>query len=651
MGNNKYNRRNFFRSLTSTSNTAADIPNGENDDPLFQKYSRKKLTPRRYSTDMAQLKVGTDEAEAQRVGNPVTSGLQPYTGVWTEWEVLHLLRRTNFGWKKTWVDSLLAMSPTAAVDAVLNVSAAPPAPPANWYENISGYADESNTTNNNNATDNPVIPYGADWTSHYFPTYIPNYTPTTAINPSGQNTNVRRMESMRRWLFGLTLNGDQTIREKMVWFWYHFIPIDFEAIYQSSNSYVFNNCARIFYRYMKLFRDNAVGNYRNLIRSVAVEPAMMFYLNNNANTKTAPDENFARELMELFTLGKDDPNNSYSQADVVAAAKVLTGWRVEGLNTVNVATNFKTSNHDYTTKSFSSFFGTNVTISSTSPNGNTELDALLNMIFNKSTVVSQYICRRLYRYFVYYDIDANTEANIIVPLAQTFVANNWNIKPVLDQLFKSQHFFDMANRGCYIKSPFDLVAGTLNNFGVNTTDANTEYQYRIWSKYNDGYSLSMDQQMGTIPNVSGWNAFYQTPAYHEYWINSNSVQKRFIFLRDIISNYHTVSGVYSIGTTLRRFAVDTVAFAQQFGNVVAADPNALIAISIKYLLPIDISQPQKDALKGRTLLYQQTTDGYWTTAWNAYIAAPADTTKRKIVEDRLKSLYTEICQFAEYQLM
>ena len=68
----------------------------------------------------------------------------------------------------------------------------------------------------------------------------------------------------------------------------------------------------------------------------------------------------------------------------------------------------------------------------------------MNMIFSKSLVVSQYICRRIYRYFVYYDIDANIEANVIVPLAQTFVASNWDIMPVLSQLFKSQHFFDMA---------------------------------------------------------------------------------------------------------------------------------------------------------------------------------------------------------------
>jgi len=639
MGNKNFTRRHFFRSLSST-NASEIIDN--NDDPLFKKYSRKKGGSRRYSAELAEIKVGTEDTDAvQRVGNPVVSGLAPYTGAWTESEVLHLLRRTNFGWKKAWVDALLPLAPSAAVDVVLNINTTPPAPPVNWYQNIATEADESSLTGNNNTTDNPIIGYGADWTNHYFPT-----------SATGQNTNENRFEGLRRWLFGLTLNGDHTIREKMVWFWYHFIPIDFQSIYQSGNSYVHNNTARIFYRYFKMLRDSALGNYKTLIRQVVTDPCMTYYLNNQANSKTAPDENLARELMELFTIGKDNPNNSYSEADVIAAAKVLTGWRVEGMNTANPVTNFKTANHEYASKTFSAFYG-GQPISSVSPNGNTEMDALINMIFLKTTDVSQYICRRLYRYFVYYDIDANIEANVIVPLAQTFVANNWNIKPVLEQLFKSQHFFDMANKGCYIKTPFDLVAGTLNSLGVNTTDANIEWQYRIWSRYNDSYCLSMEQRMGTIPNVSGWNAFYQTPAYHQYWINSNAVQKRFIFIRDIF-NGHTIGSV-----TGRTFKVDVIAFAQLFGNSITAqpgnptdpsDPNKLTAVCIKWLLPLDLSQAQKDSLKGSTLLSGQTTDSYWTTAWLTYQGNPS-TANRNVVEPRLRNLLSGICQLAEYQLM
>ena len=655
MGNKNFTRRHFFRKLSAAPATDNNTT-GSGDDPLFQKYSRKKLTGRRYSTEEKQLKVGTeDDGATQRTGTPVTSGLAPYTGTWTEWEVLHLLRRTNFGWKKAWVDALLPMTPSAAVDAVLNVNSATSTMPVNWYQNFS--ADESAIAGNNNATDNPTIGYGADWTNHYFSSTTNAANTSTSAN--GQVTNSNRMDGLRRWLFGLALNGDYTIREKMVWFWYHFIPVDFKSIYESGFSYTSNNCARILYRYMKLFRNNATGNFKTLMKKVSTEPAMMFYLNTQASTAKAPDENYGRELMELFTLGKEPLR--YTEDDVKAAARVFTGWRVNGMNTANVTTDMTQLNtasnriHDPNAKLFSSFFG-NATIASSTTNTAVwaaESDQFLDLIFGstQAETVSRYICRRLYRYFVYYDIDANVENNIIIPLAQTFVSNNWDIKPVLSQLFKSQHFFDAANRGCYIKSPFDLVAGFANSFSaaINFTDANTEYQYRIWGKLGNDYCVTMEQEMGSIPNVSGWNAFYQTPAYHQYWINSNTVQKRFKFIADHFSlagTGYTITGVPS-----RRFLVDTVAFVQQFDSALVANPNTLVDTCIKYLLPVDLTTTVKADIKNRNLLNSLGNDSYWTnTLWGTYISNPT-AANRKLVEDKLKALLHEICQYADYQLM
>ncbi|MBL7742690.1 MAG: DUF1800 domain-containing protein [Chitinophagaceae bacterium] len=625
MGQDKVSRRKFFESLRQKEKAAAEegFFSGDyyNEDPLFEKYSRKKLGPREYKTEEISYEQARLSDDALRVGN-VTSGVAAYSGAWSEWEVLHLLRRTGYGFKKSYVDLLLGMTPSAAVDHIMNINTTPPAPPVNWYNIV--YADEN------------ALPYGADWTTNFFTT-----------GSVGQTSNSYRNQAMRRWLFGQMLNSDETIREKMTWFWYHFIPIDFDDVFQSSNTYVNTNSARIFYSYFKLMRDNALGNFKTLIRQISVEPAMMFYLNNQKNSATAPDENYARELMELFTLGKDQASQ-YTQSDVVEAAKVLTGWRVQGLNTANIATNFVTGSHSYATKQFSAFFN-NQTISSVSPNGAGELDALINMIFSKSDVVSKYICRRLYRYFVYYDIDANIEANVITPLAQTFVSNNWDILPVLKQLFKSQHFFDVANRGVYIKTPFDLVAGSLRAFNVNTTvsdPANYQAQYQVWNYYNDSICMAMEQRTGSIPNVSGWNPFYQTPAFHQYWINTNTIQKRFKFLQDIFNGYNLT---YNTLTT--NIKVNVIAFAQQFDNATCADPNLLVAAFIKYLIPIDLSAAQQTTIKLQTLLSGQTTDSYWTTAWNNYIGAPTNTTYTNTVTTRLKSLLTAIVQLAEYQLM
>jgi hypothetical protein len=271
------------------------------------------------------------------------------------------------------------------------------------------------------------------------------------------------------------------------------------------------------------------------------------------------------------------------------------------------------------------------------------------MIFNKSAVVSQYVCRRLYRYFVYYDIDANIEANVIAPLAQTFVASNWEIGPVLNQLFKSQHFYDVANRGAYIKSPFDLVAGAARifNLNYNVSDAtNHQAQSQLFGDFNTGICDPMEQRAGEIPSVSGWTAFYQVPAYHQYWINTNTMQKRFAFLNTIFNGYNR-----TYNTLLTRIEVDVIAFARQFSNTIVQDPNLLISECIKYLLPVDLSQTDRDTIKLQTLLYQQTSDYYWTNAWNTYLAAPTNATNLSIVKSRLKNLLFTISQLSEFQLM
>ena len=596
----QYTRRSLFKILIARKLNS--------EDPLFEKYRRKNYSIRRYAESTTTARVG-----------PVTSGLALYTGAWTINEASFLLRRTQFGCKKGDVDAIVNLGMGAAVNALLNFTNTTPNPPVNNYQPT--FADENS------------LAYGSYWNQSFF-----------TGSSIGSTTNSHRTRSLASWNLALGMNQDLNIREKMAMFWYHFIPIDFNVVRASQNSYCATNSARICYDYMKFFRENCLGNFKILIRNMATQPAMMYYLNNQVNSKNAPDENFAREVMELFTLGKD-PLSQYTQDDVVQAAKVLTGWRVKNLNTVAPTTTYDDTLHDKTTKTFSSFFN-NTIINGTGAN---ELDAFVDLIFSKSVVVSEYICRRLYRFFVYYDIDANIEANVITPLAQIFVANNWNILPVLDSLFKSQHFYDMANRGAYIKAPFDLVMGSLRTFNVNTnvSDAsNFNAQYSLWDNLNSGFLLPMEQSMGAIPNVSGWNAFYQQPSFHEYWINSTTTQKRFSFLTSIFNGY---SKTYN-GLTIR-VEVDVIAWVKQFPEATCADPDALVDQCVKYLLPIDLSMTVKNTLKSQNLLSNQTDNIYWTTAWNNYTSSPTNTTYINTVKTRLKSLLLTITQLAEYQLM
>ena len=612
MGNTTFTRRQLFQKLKlNFADKAATI------DPLFEKYSRKIFNGRRYSSaEKFYENKNTSSNLLERV-TPVLSGLNAYAGVWTEREALHLLKRTGFGFKKQDVDTLLGLSFSNAVDLVLNVSNVAPTPPINFYQNFK--PDENN------------LPYGADWTNNAF-----------IDSDIGNDTNFQRTVSLSAWQVGLALNQDITIREKMTLFWYHLMPIDFEQVSNSSNQYCNTNSARICYKYIKMCRDFSTGNFKSLLRNMATQPAMMFYLNNQSNQKDAPDENFAREIMELFTLGKDN-TNIYAQTDVVEAAKVLTGWRVQNLNTNTEATNFIPNRHETSTKQFSSFFNNTAIPNS----GINEIDLFIDMIFGKSENVSKYICRRIYRFFVYYDIDENIENNVITPLAQHFVASNWNIKPVLEKLFKSEHFYDMANRGVFIKSPFDVIIGSLRTFNVkhNVTDAtNFHAQYEIWNLFN--YAMyEMEQAMGKIPSVAGWQAFYQKPSFHEYWINSNSIQRRFGLMRGLFFGFDQ-----EINQLVTRLEVDKIGFVSQFGDTICADPNLLINECVKYLLPIDISQNIKDRIKSQSLLNGQVTDGYWTGAWYDYKQNPNDE-NTSIVKIRLYVMLLTIVEYAEYQLM
>jgi Protein of unknown function (DUF1800) len=603
MENSKTTRRQLFRKLIVRLTNEA-----QEKDPLFEKYSRKIYNGRRYAPNAYENKTDAQSMQKVRV-TPVTSGLATYNGQWTSSEWIHLLKRTGYGFKKADLDKISTLNLEQAVNLILTIDTTPPAPPVNFYE-----TDENN------------LPYGADWTNDAIPPHILGFT-----------TNLQRSWGLSLWTLGQALHQDITIREKMAMFWYHFIPIGFQNVLENPNCGT--NSARICYYYMKNFRDNATGNFKKLIRNIATQPAMMYQLNNNSNQKGSPDENFAREIMELFTIGKDVPN-VYTQSDVVEAAKVLTGWRVGSMDDVNIKTNFVPDLHDTSDKQFSAFFSNTVI----KDEGDKEIDTFIDMLFTKSEIISQYICRRLYRFFVYYDIDDNIEANVIKPLAKIFVDSNWEILPVLNSLFKSQHFYDIANRGVYIKSPFDLVVGFMRTFINYTTDDPTNYeiQYRIYTSVTFPLRDELQQTVGVIPNIAGWQAFYQKPSFYEFWINSNTVQIRSRIIRWMMTGYNVEA---------HRIQVDCIAFVRQFSATIAANPNLLVDECVRHLLSIDLSTAQKNSIKTKTLLSNLNQDYYWTDAWNDYLANPTDVVKDTEVRNRLYLMILTIVELAEYQLM
>jgi hypothetical protein len=268
-----------------------------------------------------------------------------------------------------------------------------------------------------------------------------------------------------------------------------------------------------------------------------------------------------------------------------------------------------------------------------------ELTDLINMIFSKSTEVSRFIVKKLYRYFVYYKIDAATEANVIIPLAQILVSNNWEIKPVLTALFKSEHFYDVLNQGCFIKTPVDLVVSSCREFAV-VFPASSDYvnAYNMWS-YLQSYAALLQQNIGDPPDVAGWKAYYQEPQFHEIWINTDTYPRRNLFTDTMITSGYTRSG--------KKIVIDPVAFVKRLNN--PADPNALINEALRIMYRLDLSASTKATLKKQILLSNQDQDFYWTNAWNAYISNPTNE-NYQMVFVRLRDLFKYFMNLAEYHL-
>jgi uncharacterized protein (DUF1800 family) len=551
-----------------------------NQDPIFKKYANKTLPTGLMKT---------------------TAGLNLYTGAWTETEVLHLLRRCTFSPNSTMVQTLLTLNPSQAVDLLFtNATNTITTPPINDY-NTATYTDPTG------------IALGAPWVNAAYGDSTVNY---------------KRGISMKAWWLKQMINNNNSILEKMVLFWHNHFSTELGTVPD----------ARVYYKHLELIRTYALGNFKTFTRQMTTDVCMLYYLNGYLNTNTSPDENYARELQELFTIGKENTPN-YIEDDVKAAAKVLTGWRINTTTTIPTAY-FDSTKHHTSNKQFSSFYGNAVIPYQSGANGALETDVLIDMLFSKQQEVAKFICRKLYRFFIYYTIDSTVETNVIAPLAQIFINNNWDIVPVLKTLFKSEHFFELNSKGCIIKSPIDFLVGIFNTFKVDVPATMTDYNKSLIYNYVRSYGSLIAQDIGDPPNVSGWPSYYQVPEFHELWINSNTLPKRMVF-SDMMLNSGFTAGS---GTTIK---IDYLNFVSQIPN--ADDPVLLVDYLCNLLLGISISQTKKDALRVNNLLSGQTSNYYWTNAWTAYVANP-NTANTNIVKPRLLGLLLELTRLPEFQL-
>jgi uncharacterized protein (DUF1800 family) len=367
----------------------------------------------------------------------------------SEQQARHLLGRTGFAPTQAEVDRLTGQSARVAVDAIIaNARAAKPlyAPP--------------------------------DFVSQ------PPPIPLAYLKSKEEQQAMRRQQlleglEMKTWWMREMIESPTPLAERMTLFWHNHFATSQQKVVRS----------QAMWHQQEVLRANALGNFRTLLHGVARDPAMLVYLDGANSRKEAPNENFAREVMELFTLGEASQGGGYTEQDIKEAARAFTGWSVE--------------RGDFSFRQRPAFHdeGSKTVLGSS---GNFDGDAVLDVMLEQPAA-ARFITAKLWKEFV-----SPTPDNAqVVRIAQRLQAGGWDIAGALRDLLMTDAFWNAGNRGSLIKSPVDLVVGTVRQFGFSYTDV-MPFALK---------SAQLGQNLLVPPNVKGW------PGYTE-WINATSLLER-----------------------------------------------------------------------------------------------------------------------------
>ena len=523
----------------------------------------------------------------------ISGGLDTYVGEWNEFTAKHLLQRAMFSPNANQIAEAVTDGMALTIEKLFSPTPDPDLP--------INYDDQND----------PNVPIGESWV------YAP--VPGDKQYPN---------RSIRGWQLGLVLNEGVSAREKLVLFWHnHFVTADAVT-------------AKLTYQYVDLLRKNAFGNFRTLVKEMTVNSLMLRYLNGAESNKDAPNENYARELLELFTIGKGDlagPGDytNYTEQDIKEIARALTGWVIDVAGFAAAGPHppaiFRPNRHDSGTKTLSNRFNNAVI----NDQGADEYKAVVDIILQQEEV-SRFMARNLYRWFVYYHIDSEIEATVIEPLAAIMRQENYEIRPVLEALFSSEHFYHENAIGCMIKSPVDFTASCLKTFEVEIPFT-LEQTYVIWFGLH-GLNATMQQDVFDPPNVAGWGAYYQDPVFYRNWINSVTLT-----IRRYVTDGFSAGQIELFN---RKLGIDVLKVVSKIP--LATDPNELIQGLVKLALPWPLTDAQLIYLKDT--LIPGLPDFEWTIEYGAYLLDPTNEVVKMAVENRLRVLFIALLGLPEFQL-
>ena len=386
--------------------------------------------------------------------------------VWNVTHVGHLLNRTLFGYSKNDLSVAQGYGSLAdLVDLALLKENPAPAAPNTWV----------------------------------------NTTPAASQTTSGETGTWYR--EFNYWWFKLMFKEGLNMQEKMVLFLHNHFANERDKVVYPQNMYAQN----------ALFRKYAFGNFKQLVKEISIDPAMLIYLDGHNSRGSAPNENYARELLELFTMGI----GNYTETDIKQAAKVLSGWQVSGLKANFVSTRWYTE----------------ASVTVLGKTAKFDVNSLIDHIFDQKAT-AEFICRKLYKEFVYY----KPNETFISQMATVLRAANYEIKPLLKFLLTSEEFYKTAYIGSKIKNPTELMVGASKLLELPTPD------------YINMYEMSkvLQMQLFQPPDVAGW------PGQRE-WISTTTYSYRGGFTDSLLTGKR-YNGVAVTGKLV------PVTYAQSFTN-------------------------------------------------------------------------------------
>lgn len=548
------------------------------------------------------------------------ASLNPLQGVLGRRKAAHLLRRASFCFTRAKVDQMAGQSAAVALTDLLTI--------------------------NPLSLDQPVYANGPS-------------APVTWINPPQPPSAPLPADDdeLKPYVLGWWVNEalqDTGITHKLSLYFHQFLAVDAAS-----------GTSMQFFDYLSLIRWGSLGNYKALVTKMVTDNCMLSYVDNDQNFAQNPNENFAREFFELFTIGRGAPAGpgdytTFTEEDVVQAARVFSGFNhAQRHQNIDPDTNIPAGkaypqSHDFDPKTFSARFG-NATIT---PPGNdaigqvAELNLFIDLVFAQPET-SKNLCRRLYHYFVTRNISQEIEDEVIAPLAQTLVDNNFELKPVLLQLLESEHFYDADDSdnadeivGALIKSPLELTLQAFSFFTLPIPDPVSQNKLHYIDFYNAAVLERMLGRAGMTLfyplDVAGYSGYYQDPTLNRQFFNSATIVQRYKLPQVLLTgtNAWGSSANDLIGTKL-----DIAHWVRDSGVISnPEDSYVLVQELLYYIFP---EEPDNERFTHflDIVFLDQLPPGDWTYEWDNFLSSGDDSE----VKIPLERLVNAIMYAPEYQ--